>query len=274
MTSPFILMCAPNGARKSRADHPALPISPRELADCAESVLEAGASILHVHVRDDAGGHSLDVDRYRQAMSAINERVGDEIIVQVTTESCGIYGRDAQMRLVRELVPDAVSVALREICPDDRAEEDAAGFYAWMHEAGIMAQHILYSAAELQRFEALRQRGLIPGEMPFLLLVLGRYTSDLTGDPSELGAFLDELPQAGCQWAVCCFGKTESEAARLAAVQGGHARVGFENNLWLPDGRVADDNAALVRIAAAMARDAGRPPASAGQVRELFRQPG
>jgi len=273
VTAPFILMCAPNGARKTHADHPALPISPGELADCAESVLEAGASILHVHVRDDAGGHSLDVDRYREAMRAISDRVGDDIIVQVTTESCGIYSRDEQMRVVRELVPEAVSVALREICPDENAEKEAAEFYAWMHKAGIMAQHILYSAAEVRRFCALRDRGLIPVERPFLLLVLGRYTSDLTGNPAELGAFLEVLPEPDCEWAVCCFGKTELEAARLALGQGGHARVGFENNLLTPDGTIAADNAELVGLAAAMAGKAGRPPADADQVRRLFRQP-
>ena len=66
---PFIVMCAPNGARRSQADHGRLPVTPAELADCAESIHAAGASIMHVHVRDDDGAHSLDVDRYRDAIA-------------------------------------------------------------------------------------------------------------------------------------------------------------------------------------------------------------
>jgi uncharacterized protein (DUF849 family) len=273
MTSPLILLCAPNGARKTRADHPALPITPGELADCAESILEAGASVMHLHVRDERDRHSLEVERYRAATKAIHKRVGDGLVVQVTTESCGVYRREQQMQVVRELRPEAVSVALREICPAGEAEADAAEFYAWMDDAGIMAQHILYSTEDLARFSELRSRGLIPGDRNFLLFVLGRYTSDLTGDPDELSAFIDGVP-ADCEWAVCCFGRTESAAVRFAAVNGGHARVGFENNLHLPDGSLAANNAALVVQAAAAARSGGRSLATAAGARRLLAGPG
>lgn len=111
MAEPFIVMCAPNGARKSRDDHAALPISSDELATCAEDVLAAGASLLHVHVRDDRGGHTLDAGRYREATNAIRKRVGEALVVQVTTEACGIYSSDEQMAMVRELRPEAVSLA-------------------------------------------------------------------------------------------------------------------------------------------------------------------
>ena len=72
-------------------------------------------------------------------------------------------------------------------------------------------------------------------------------------------------------WAVCCFGATEHAAVTASAGVGGHARVGFENNLLLPDGSVADDNAALVRLAVDAGREAGREPASAADVRKQFR---
>ena len=179
MDSPFIVMCAPNGARKSKKDHPALPITPDELADCAESIADAGASIMHVHVRDDSGGHSLDVRRYRAAIDAIRARIGSRLVIQATTEACGIYQRDEQMALVRELRPEAVSLALREICPDESAENDAADFYQWLVSERVMAQHILYSPAEVQRFAYLRSRGVITDDSPFALFVLGRYSDDL-----------------------------------------------------------------------------------------------
>lgn len=262
-------MCAPNGARKTKDDHRELPISAGELAECAASILDAGASMMHVHVRDDAGGHSLDVDRYRAAITAIRQRVGDRLVIQVTTEACGIYTPEQQVQVVRELKPEAVSVALREMCSGSSQEAAAREFYRFMCGEGIMAQHILYSADDVRRFVSLRQRGVIPDARPFVLFVLGRYSDDLVGDPAELDSMLAALTD-DVAWAVCCFGTTEQDAAMKAAVSGGHARVGFENNLQLPDGGTAPDNAALVALAARSARQCERPLATADDVRRML----
>lgn len=269
MSDPFIVMCAPNGARKTKQDHRHLPIAPAELADCAASILDAGASIMHVHVRDERQAHSLDVGRYRDAIDAIRARVGDRLVIQVTTEACGIYSADQQISMVRELRPEAVSLALAEVCPDAHSEAGAAEFYGWLDDEGIMVQHILYSADELRRFSRLRDKGVIPGRKPFALFVLGRYSTDLTGRPEDLDAFVAAAPR-DLVWAVCCFGRTEGEAAARAAAAGGHARAGFENNLVLPDGSRAADNAALVAIAAQAGERYGRPVATAGEVRSLL----
>ena len=269
MSVPFIAMCAPNGARRDKQDHDNIPLSSNELADSAESILEAGASIMHVHVRDDDGGHSLDVGRYRAAIDAIRERVGDALVIQVTTEACGIYAPEQQMEVVRQLKPEAASVALRELCPDSAAEPVAAAFYEWMSTRRIMAQHILYSPEEVSRFTSLCERGVIPDQKPFALFVIGRYSDDLTGDPEELSAFIAESTD-DLTWAVCCFGSTEQAAVRRAADLGGHARVGFENNLQLPSGDIAPDNAALVALAVSGARESGRSIATADDVRKMF----
>lgn len=269
MSAPFIVMCAPNGARKTKDDHPALPVTPAELADCAVSIADAGASMMHVHVRDDEDGHTLDVGRYRDAIAAIHGRVDDRLVIQVTTEACGIYERDEQMAMVRELRPEAVSLALKEICPDRDAESEAEAFYRWLVSERIMAQHILYSSDEVERFASLLERGVIVDEKPFVLFVLGRYAENLTGDPAELDALVSATPER-VTWAVCCFGRTEHDAVRRSAGLGGHARVGFENNLILPEGGTADDNTDLLRLAVAAGKEAGRPPATADDVREWF----
>jgi 3-keto-5-aminohexanoate cleavage enzyme len=269
MSQPFIIMCAPNGARKSKASHPALPISDNELADCAESILGEGASIIHLHVRDDYGVHTIDADRYRSAISAVRQRIGQQLVIQITTEACGIFNRQQQMEMVRSLRPEAVSLALRELCPDVDSEPAAAEFFAWLNENDVLTQYILYSADEVVRFEELRNRGVISDAVPFVLFVLGRYSDDLVGDVDELGAFVDAA-SPDTVWAVCSFGKTEHAAVAKAAAMGGHARVGFENNLVLPNGEIAADNAALVRLAADRGRGASRVPASADDVRQLF----
>ena len=98
-------MSAPNGARRKKSDHPALPITPDDMADCAEEICQNGASILHLHIRDDHNQHSLDVERYRASIAAIKNRVQDKLIIQATTEAVGIYNRHDQMHMVKELKP-------------------------------------------------------------------------------------------------------------------------------------------------------------------------
>jgi len=269
MSVPFIVMSAPNGARRGKDDHQSLPITPAELADCAENIVDAGASIIHLHVRDEQGGHSLDPDRYRAASSAVRDRVGDQLIIQVTTEACGLYSAGQQMAMVRELKPEAVSLALKELCPDAESESTAAEFFAWLKTEDVMPQYILFSPDEVIRFSELRNRGVIPDDWPFVLLVLGRYTDSLTGDPDLIGRFVEGLQQ-DVTWMVCCFGQTENIAVAEAARLNGHARVGFENNLTLPDGTTAPDNAALVTLAVNSSSDAGRHVASVEDVRQML----
>ena len=268
--TPLVLLCAPNGARRQTLDHPNLPITPDELADCAEQVLAAGASVLHLHVRDDSGAHSLDAARYRSAISATRERVGDALVLQVTTEACGVYKAPEQMQLVRELQPEAVSLALKELCPLPENEPRFAEFLRTLQADRVLPQYILYSRDDVERFLLLLDTGTIPRSAAFVLLVLGRYAVNRIGDPDELAALGEPLDAVGVPWAVCCFGPTEQAAVRVAAELGGHARVGFENNLLLPDGSQAPNNAALVEVAAAAARDAGRPLADAATVRSMF----
>ena len=269
MTVPFIVMSAPNGARRSKDDHPALPVTSDELADCAESIAAAGASIIHLHVRDEQGGHSLDPDRYRAASTAVRNRVGDRLVIQITTEACGLYSAEQQMSTVRELKPEAVSLALKELCPDAESEPAAAEFFSWLQAESVMPQYILFSPDEVIRFTDLRNRGVIPDDWPFVLLVLGRYSDSLTGDPDLLGRYVEGLQQ-DVTWMVCCFGQTENKAVAEAARLNGHARVGFENNLVLPGGSTAPDNAALVTLAAESGSDAGRRVADADDVRQML----
>lgn len=255
---PLALMVAPNGARRTRHDHPALPMTPAHLADCARDCLAAGAAMLHLHVRDAQGVHSLDVDAYREAMGAIHRAVGDELVLQITTEAMGRYQPPQQMALVQALRPQAVSLAIRELVPDAAHEVAAGAFFGWLLEQPIRPQYILYAVEDIQRLAALCQRGVIPDPQPSVLLVLGRYTTGQRSSPKDLLPMLQALPQHW-EWMVCAFGPQENACALTAAALGGHVRVGFENNLHLSDGRLAADNAALVRQVQSGAQLLGRP---------------
>ncbi len=263
-----MIMAAPNGARRGKEDHPRLPMTPAELADCAAALVDAGAAVLHLHVRDEAGQHTLDVGAYRAAIEAVRARVGDALILQVTTEAVGRYRPDEQMNLVRELRPEAVSLALRELCPDVDFESDVARFFGWVASEAIWPQYILYDADDLRRFDVLRKRGVLADERPHCLFVLGRYAAGLQGDPAELDALLQAADCTQFPWSVCCFGRSEQAAALAALEAGGHVRLGFENNLHLADGSVASDNAALIEQFVAASTASPRRPASADEVRD------
>ena len=89
--TPLLVMVAPNGARRTKADHPHLPITPADIAAEAGRCRDAGATIFHLHVRDQNDAHSLDPDRYRAAIDAVRAAVGESLVIQVTTEAVGRY---------------------------------------------------------------------------------------------------------------------------------------------------------------------------------------
>lgn len=244
--APVALGVAPNGGRRTHADHPAIPLSPGDLANAAAACLEAGAAMIHLHVRDRDGGHLLDAEAFAAAISAVRGAVGDRMVIQMTTESLGLYAPPEQMAVVKAVRPEAISLALREFAPAPADEPALADFLAWLKRESILPQFILYSPEELVRLDEMRQRGLIPWEDPAALFVLGRYTVGQTSTPADLLPFLAPGMPRPEHWMACAFGQFETACACAAALLGGHARIGFENNLCLPDGTTARDNAALV----------------------------
>ncbi|HEY8566943.1 MAG TPA: 3-keto-5-aminohexanoate cleavage protein [Beijerinckiaceae bacterium] len=267
--APVIVTVAPTGARRTRQDHPALPIEPEEIGREAARCREAGAAMIHLHVRDGAGRHSLDPDRYRAAIAAVRREAGADFLIQTTTEAVGIYARQEQMAAIRALQPEAFSSAVRELVPDAGSEPEAAAFFAEQAEREVLVQHILYDAADAARLADLVARGVVPARGASALFVLGRYTKDQQSSPADLLPFLADwhLPWP---WAVCAFGHQEARCATAAACLGGHVRLGFENNLHLPDGATAADNAALVHNFVAVARQLGLTIADTRGARALF----
>ena len=278
MTNRRLIGVAPNGARRTQADHPALPIRPEEIAQTAREIVAAGAGLLHLHVRDEAGGPSLDPTRYQDAVSAIRDAVGDQLIIQITTEACGIYSRDEQIGTVEAVRPEACSVALRELCPSDQAGDvqTYAQFLSDCQREGIALQHILYDEADLRRFRRFWSEGVVPEAHPFILLVIGRYTphpEDWQRAFLKLMGALHTKGEALPDWAVCGFGTAQISILTAAAALGGHVRVGFENGLHRPDGTLAQDNADLVSMCAAAFRNLGLTPMSAADARRMANFP-
>ena len=266
---PLLITVAPNGAYKQRSDHAALPITPEELGKTAKQCLDAGAAMMHMHIRDVQGRHSLDVQTYRDAQQAVKTAVGDEMIIQVTSEAARVYQAPEQIAMVTTLRPEAVSVGLREVDQPEIGEAGLNQFFTWLAKERVMTQVILYDMTDLLRWQALRTQGVIPEAPWSLLFVLGRYSVGQTSEPKDLLPFVQAHtgPEA---WSMCAFGAGEHACATTAAALGGHVRVGFENNLLLNNGQMAPDNAALVRQVADSARVLGRSLYTANQARQAF----
>jgi len=252
-----------------KTDHPALPISVTEIAIDAARCRDAGACLLHLHVRDKTGRHSLNADLYKEAIAAVRRSIKEDLVIQITTESAGIFSPDEQMACVRSVKPEAVSLAIKELAPDEAAIPAASSFFNWLWNERVLVQYIIYTPKELNWFLNLAKRGVVPGTTHFLQFVLGRYSENQESSLDNLKGFLT-LPSDGYYWSVCAFGKNEQACVLGAIAKGGHARVGFENNIYLPNGLKAPDNAALVQGIAESIAGSGRRLADGTQARALL----
>jgi 3-keto-5-aminohexanoate cleavage enzyme len=267
--TPVAIAVAPNGGRKVKADHPAVPLTPADLAVVAAQCCDAGAAMIHAHVRDADGAHLLDAAAYREAITAIRGAVGDRLVIQITSEALGKYTPAEQRAVVRAVKPEAASLALRELVPVASEEAAFAELLGWMKREHVTPQVILYDVADAMKLADLRRRGLVPFENLPVLFVLGRYTAGQVSKPADLLPFVAAQAPTFAHWGVCAFGAQEIACVTAAALLGGHIRVGFENNELLPDGSRAKGNHELIAAARRAIEAVGLRPASADELRAM-----
>jgi uncharacterized protein (DUF849 family) len=243
------IMVAANGARRSKEHHPRLPISLDEILLETQACAAAGAQALHLHIRDEAGQHTLDAGRYRETLREI-ERVLPGFPVQVTTESAGIFEVQAQLECLRALEPKAASISVREIARDVTL---ARMVYGQCADAGTHVQHILYNMDDWHQFRAWQNDGTINAGQDDVILVLGKYAPPRNAMQSDLADFVSVFNQACGRVMVCAFGRVEHQVLCAAAAMGADLRIGFENNIYGEDGRLAVSNAdQIARLVAAI----------------------
>lgn len=270
--APFVLAVAPSGTRKTKADCSSIPLTAEELAAQAPDWVAAGATLLHLHVRDGQGKHSISVERYEQAIKAVKAAVGDNLVIQVAIEQGLVFGVDQQMSVIRQLRPETASVAVREFAPKDPVDHKVVDFFRWAWSEGTAIQYILYDTEDVKRFCDLIDRGIIPGHRHLIIFPLG--FGGATADEALISRFLDDLGKyaARCAWFTCAFGQNEAELVLTAAVKGGHGRVGFENNTHMPNGQAAATNTDLLNVVADGAPSRNLRVATIDETRSLLRQ--
>lgn len=246
------LMVAPNGARRTKADHPQIPVTIPETVETALACAAAGAKAMHFHVRDEAQTHVLDAGLYREALQELGAAVPD-MHLQITTEAVGRYTPEQMRRLAHEVMPPGISIGLLEMMPDRRPTKEDVGLYRALREAGTRIQHILYFPDEVELLAALVEAADLPRDDIWCLFAIGHYSGRIS-HPDLIPPFLDRLTEKSLDvdWAICAFAEEENESLAAAVAQGGKLRVGFENSLFMPDGTIAPDNAARVAAANAL----------------------
>jgi uncharacterized protein (DUF849 family) len=249
------IMVAPNGARLKYDEHKKLPLVIEQIVKTAKKSEEVGAQAIHLHVRDNNLDHVLDVKKYKETINAIKKECSKDFIIQATTESVGKYTPQEMISLIKELRPQASSIAIKELLPSiDNINElkDARDFYKFAVDENIGIQHILYSSDDLKKFHKLLDQGIIKGEEHSILFVLGRYSKGEQSSTSDLIPYLQTLKELNLEnitnWMVCAFGQKEIPSLVVASILGGHCRIGFENSRLKPNGEKAKDNESQVKI--------------------------
>jgi uncharacterized protein (DUF849 family) len=265
-----LITVAPTGAETAKTDRPDLPVTPSELAAAAAACQAAGASIIHVHVRDEAGRPTLDVARLSDTFASI--RAATDLIVQASTG--GAVGDDEAARLaVLDAEPDAASLTCGTVNFGDEVFENRWPFmvelYQRMQERGVVPEFEIFDLGQVASMRRLLDRcGPPPGGHIHADLVMG-VPGGMPGTTAALVAAVSALPD-GATFSATGVGRASLTVALAALSAGGHLRVGLEDTLSYAPGESARSNAQLVERAATLATLAGRPPLPPDAAREML----
>jgi 3-keto-5-aminohexanoate cleavage enzyme len=266
---PLIITCAGVGAEVTRVEQPNLPLSAAEIARDAAACREVGASIYHLHVRDDEGDPTMEVTTFRSALEAIRKET--DIIVQFTSGGAVTDSESARVAPL-ELRPDMASLTTGTVNFADEVfwnpPDLVRRFYGRMRELGITPEFEIFEAGMIANAASLYEEF---GESHH------RHYDFVLGVPGALPAWDDSvaflsghLPR-GATWSATGIGRWHLSVTRAAIAAGGHVRTGFEDAIYYERGRLAESNAQLIERVAALGREAGRAIATPEITRNLLR---
>lgn len=267
---PVIITAALVGAELSRKETPYLPLTPVEIADAARMAVDAGASVVHVHVRDGDGRPTNAAARFQEALTAIRRVCRPVPILQVSTG--GAVGDSLESRAEPlEAGPDMASLNSGSVNFGDAVFANPIPFIEFlaqrMGRKGIKPEIEVYDLSHVETAVRLIERGEIqrPAQFQFVMGVKG----GLEATAKNLDLLVSRIPE-GSTWTVAGIGRHEFPMVELALKRGGHVRVGLEDNLYLEKGVLAKGSHELVEKAVELARRHGREPASPTEARKIL----
>lgn len=267
--TPLIITAALTGAEVTRAQQPALPITPDEIAAEAERCAAAGASMVHVHARRADGSSTQDPAVYAEIIAKVRERC--DVIVQLSTG--GAVGMSAAERIAPvALRPEMATLTMGTVNFGDdvflNAPADMRLFLETMQAHGVVPEFEIFDSGMLATLNRWIARGLVRPVPLHVDLVFG-VPGAMAGTSRMLNTLLADLP-AGATWSVTGIGATQLPMTTLAVVLGGHVRVGFEDNIHYRKGELASSNAQFVSRTARIAAELDRPLATPDQARAIL----
>ncbi len=266
----LIITAAICGAEVTKEQNPAVPYTVEEMVREANSAYDAGAAIVHVHVREDDGTPTQDRERFRVCMEAIKKACPDVILIPSTG---GAVGMSAEERLQpTELFPEMATLDCGTCNFGDEVFENTMpmmrDFGKRMIENSIKPEYECFEMGHLDTIVRMAEKGQVPGgsmQFNFVLGVLG-----CTPATTENLVWLVRNIPAGSTWTATGIGRYQFTLAASAIAMGGNVRVGFEDNLYISKGVLAKSNGELVAKVVRIANELGREIATPADARRIL----
>lgn len=273
MQDKLIISAALTGSSPTKAQNSALPVTPEEIAEAAIACWNAGAAIVHLHVRDENERMICDPVRFAKAVELIKASGSDVIINLSTSGGPGILD-DAHRLGPPALRPEIASFDCgslnfgRSVFINSPSFLDALS--AAMLEHGVLPEIECFDSGHVTSALALVAEGKLAAPLWFQM-VLG-VRGGASGDVRNLVHMVEMLPP-GTLWSCCGIGRAQLPLNLVAMAMGGHVRTGLEDNIYYHKGQLAESNAHLVERVARIAAEVGRPIASPAETRAILGLP-
>lgn len=266
----LIITAAICGAEVMKEHNPAVPYTVEECVREAKSAYDAGASIIHLHVRWDDGTPTQDKDRFKTVIDAIKNVIPDVIIQPSTGGAVGM--RNDERLQPTELNPEMATLdcGTLNFGGDDvfmNTENTIKYFAEKMNERGIKPELEVFDKSMIDMALRLHKKGYIKSPMHFDF-VQG-VNGGITGDLRDF-VFLRESIPSDATYTVAGIGRFEFPLAMAAIIDGGHVRVGMEDNVFISKGVLAKSNGELVEKVVRMAKELGREIANPQEARTIL----
>jgi len=288
MQEKVIITCAVTGNLTKPEQHPGLPITPRQIAESSLEAAEAGASVVHIHVRDpETGRPSMKLEYYQEVMERIREK-NSTLVINLTTGPGGRFvpsesdpkvAAPGSTLMLPEKRVEHITALKPDICTLDlntmnsggevviNTPRNVARMARVIRAAGVKPEIEIFDSGDLRLAHDLIKDGVLEGPGLFSLVLGVNY--GFGADHATMLYARNMLPQ-GAVWSAFGIGRHEFPMVAQAYLYGGHVRVGFEDNLFLSKGVLAPSNAALVVRARQIIEAIGGQIASALEAREIL----
>lgn len=266
----LIISAALVGSWTTKEQNPALPVTEQEIAQSALECWRAGAAIVHIHVRDDAGKVTCEPARYARVRELI-AAAGSDLIVNMSTGGGAGQTTDEERMAPVDLGPEIASFDCGSLNFGQRVFVNSPLFLdelaGRMERNGVLPEIECFEPGHVQNALRLIDDGKLkpPFWFQFVLGVRG----GSPGSVKQLIHLIDMIPSAS-QWSICGIGRAQLPLGIAAIAMGGHVRTGLEDNIYYAKGVLAASNAQLVERLVRLAGELGRPVAPPAEAREIL----